>query len=407
MLEHALSYAARGWCVIPLRPRDKRPALASWQEHQQRRAAEEEIRAWWSRWPGANVGVVTGAVSVLVVLDLDGPEVVNYAKERGVPQTPVVATGKGFHVYFQHPGRPVPNAAALAGIKGLDLRGDGGYVVAPPSLHPSGRRYAWCKGRSPDDLPLAPMPDWLLELMETRNQTGSAVNGAGKEPGWVEALLRGVPEGQRDDACTRLAGHFLAKGLPESEVLALLLAWNEKNTPPLPEAQVEKCVRSVARREAAKPRPARRALAGGNGNGLRLPGRVAVPECWDGGVLVLAGDWESARSAYAAGHAVVVAYPDGRVPPEAGPLLRRAGELRAEAAEPEAKKRLEWLLAPLVYARLARQAQAAAEVGESGGPAPETLEAPKVKESEASAALPQEPAAEVEIWEGDIEEVIL
>ncbi len=406
MLEAALSYAAHGWSVIPLRARDKRPALASWQEHQSRRAVEEEIRAWWRRWPDANVGVVTGAVSGLVVVDLDGPEAVAFAKERGVPETPTAATGKGYHIYLAHPGRPVANAAALGGVKGLDVRGDGGYVVAPPSLHPSGRRYAWARGRSPDDVPSAPPPEWLLELLEARGRTAARAL-SGKEPGWVEALLAGVPEGQRDDACTRLAGHFLSKGLPESEVLALLLAWNQKNAPPLPESQVEKCVRSVARREAAKPpRHARGAPAGGNGS--RLPARVAVPEAWDGGVLVAAGDWESARAAWAEGHAVIVVFPNGRVPPEAGPLLRRARELRAAASDPDALRRLEWLLAPLVYARLARAEAAAGGVAEGNGGGqtrepskpPTGLEPPK-----AEAGLPSQPTAQ--LWDGDLEEVVI
>jgi len=265
LLEAALAYAARGWSVIPLRPRDKRPALSSWQEYQQSRATEEAIRSWWERWPDANLGIVTGAVSGLVVLDLDGPEAVAFAKERSVPKTPTVATGKGYHLYFAHPGHPVPNAARLAEFAdgGLDVRGDGGYVVAPPSVHPSGRRYAWVKGRSPEDLPLSPLPAWLLELLEARGQaapTGTA-DGTGTEPGWVEQLLQGVPEGQRDDAATRLAGHFLAKGLPESEVLALLLAWNQKNTPPLPDKDIKKCVRSVARREAQKPKGARNGVS--------------------------------------------------------------------------------------------------------------------------------------------------
>jgi hypothetical protein len=134
---------------------------------------------------------------------------------------------------------------------------------------------------------------------------------------------------------------------------------------------------------------------------------VAVPEGWDGGLLVVAGDWESARAAYAAGHAVVVARPDGGVPLEAGPLLRRAGELRAAASNPEVVRRLEWLLAPLVYAKLARPEVAAACCGGSGGPAPGLAGAPAApEEPKVEAFSPQEQAAEP-VWEGDIEEVVI
>ncbi|MGQ9825486.1 MAG: bifunctional DNA primase/polymerase, partial [Desulfotomaculales bacterium] len=249
MLDAAIFYLAHGFSIIPLRPRDKRPALPSWADYQSRRATEEEIREWWSRWPDANLGIVTGTVSGLVVLDLDGPDAVDFVKRHGVSATPTVSTGKGWHVYFQHPGQPVQNAAALGGVKGLDIRADGGYVVAPPSVHPSGRQYKWAKGRSPGDLPLAPCPEWLLEILVNQGRAVSIPEpGGDKEPGWVETLLRGVTEGQRDDATTRLAGHYLAKGLPESEVIMLLLAWNRRNQPPLPESQVEKCVRSVAGR---------------------------------------------------------------------------------------------------------------------------------------------------------------
>jgi hypothetical protein len=348
----AIAYTARGWSVIPLQQRGKRPLLPSWSEYQSQRASEEEIREWWTRWPDANVGVVTGQVSGLIVLDLDGPGAVNFAKRHGVPPTVVASTGKGWHVYFQHPGQPVQNAAALDGVKGLDVRGDGGYVVAPPSVHPSGRVYQWAKGRSPDDLPLAPCPEWLLKLLAGRDRAANL--GPGKEPGWVEQLLQGVPEGQRDDACTRLAGHYLGKGLPESEVLALLLAWNQRNRPPLPEGQVEKCVRSVAGREARKPaRPGAQPRPG-----FRLEGPVFAPENWQ--TLVICRDWARARELAAAGNAVVVARRDGTLPPEAGRLVAAAADLKMAGFSADEARRLAWELYPLrLVSRAATEGTAA------------------------------------------------
>ena len=146
-LAAALDYASRGWSVIPLRPKDKRPLLREWKEYQSRRATEIEIREWWARNPAANVGVIAGAVSGLVVLDVDGKN--GHESLKSLPgvehdKAPVVVTGKGFHAYYRHPGGTVSNRAGM--LPGLDLRGDGGYVVAPPSVHPSGRVYPFSPG---------------------------------------------------------------------------------------------------------------------------------------------------------------------------------------------------------------------------------------------------------------------
>src|SRR5262245_34029119 len=140
MLAAALRYAQRGWSVIPIQPRGKRTLLEEWKPHQTRRATEEEIRGWWQRWPSANVGIVTGAISDLVVLDIDGDPGKEWAKS--VPEivsieTPVVQTGKGFHFYLKHSGGKIPNFVGK--LPGVDLRGDGGLVVVPPSVHESGR----------------------------------------------------------------------------------------------------------------------------------------------------------------------------------------------------------------------------------------------------------------------------
>lgn len=343
----------------------KHPRLASWKEFQERLPLEEEVREWWGRWPSANLGLVTGRVSKVIVMDLDGEEGVRAVRERGgLPPTPVVRTGRGWHYYFVYPEgveRVPPRVKVLPGV---DMRGDGGMAVLPPSLHLSGRRYEWAKGRSPWDVPLAPCPEWLLELVEAgKNKEATRIQESPKEPGWVEQLLAGVPEGMRDDACTRLAGHFLAKGLPESEVLALLLTWNQRNQPPLPESQVEKCVRSVARREARKPPRRREASVLTTEKQIKLPGRVAIPPEWDRCAVVVTLDWSLAREAYASGKAAVVAYPDLTVPPEAARALREAAELEVAAAAEEERARLEWALCPLL---IARQAQAQAQ----GQPAP-------------------------------------
>ena len=158
LLKAALDYARRGWSVIPLRPSSKTP-LIDWKPYQQRQATEEEIRSWWSRWPSANVGFVTGTISGVIVLDIDGPEgEAEIEKRGGLPQTLISRTGKGRHAIFRHPGGTISNS--VRELPGLDLRGDGGYIVAPPSIHPSGMRYEW--EVRPDDVSFADPPAWLL-----------------------------------------------------------------------------------------------------------------------------------------------------------------------------------------------------------------------------------------------------
>jgi len=117
------------------------------------------IRAWWEKWPSANIGIATGEHSKLFVCDADSPIIVNNAENNGLPHTRRVRTGNGQHAYFKHPGFKVPNKVK---IDGFDFRGDGGYVVAPPSLHANGKCYEWL---TPDDTPLADCPDWITDLI--------------------------------------------------------------------------------------------------------------------------------------------------------------------------------------------------------------------------------------------------
>ncbi|MED1801819.1 DUF927 domain-containing protein [Brevibacillus porteri] len=170
-LNEALRYAAMGWSVIPLRVKDKKPAISKqnggWEPYQEQRADEEQIRQWWGRFPQANVGIVTGSISGIIVLDVDGPEgrasLEKITERFGVlPATPESTTGKGSHYIFKHPGGDLRNFAKK-GIN-LDFRGDGGYIVAPPSVHPNGGVYRW--EQDPEQVALADPPDWLLELLK-------------------------------------------------------------------------------------------------------------------------------------------------------------------------------------------------------------------------------------------------
>lgn len=148
-----------GWSVIPLRPRDKVPALPSWKAYQTRHASPDDVERW--AVSDCNVGIVTGGISGLLVLDLDSAEAVVEAESRGLPDSVIASTAKGQHHYFSHPGGEVKNRAGI--LPGMDIRADGGFVVGPGSIHPSGVRYEWIS--SPANTSLASPPAWLIALL--------------------------------------------------------------------------------------------------------------------------------------------------------------------------------------------------------------------------------------------------
>jgi bifunctional DNA primase/polymerase-like protein len=176
-MEAAAAYIYAGWNALPIRPRAKNPAVESWTHLQSERIidwpAEKIDRYLLNGWrdPARGVGIITGAVSGLVVVDCDTDEALNMLLRLAGdwPETPIVVTSAGHHVYYQHPGSDIRNRANLEGVR-LDVRGDGGQCVAPPSIHPSGRRYAWLDGYGFEDRPPASVPPDLLALLRPTNE---------------------------------------------------------------------------------------------------------------------------------------------------------------------------------------------------------------------------------------------
>jgi hypothetical protein len=199
------------------------------------------IAEWWRRSPSANVGIATGSVSGLVVVDIDlpkgGRESLQALLATGQQLVPTLTShtgGQGLHLFYaQPPGAAVPNAVGrLPGLSqelpGIDLRGDGGYVVAPPSIHASGRRYRW------DRRAIAELPTWILprpiapaRATATFGLTGGAsAYGAGALSRELE-VVRGLVVGQRNDGLNRAAfclGRLVGGGeLSETLVVQTLL----------------------------------------------------------------------------------------------------------------------------------------------------------------------------------------
>lgn len=235
----ALRYAQRGWSVIPVRPREKVPAVA-WAEYQTRPAGAALFESWWlNGHPDRGVGVVTGAISGLLVLDFDGEQGMETlaaleAEHGDLPPTVRQLTPSGgCHVLFRHPGGTIPNRAGIR--PGMDVRGDGGYIVTEPSIHPSGREYAWDVDAHPEEVEIAECPAWVVELVRAPI-VGASIAGTG-HPGDEPALLLGfggagslgilpapLTDGRehymRDMVWAALASHQAHGEMPDPEELA-------------------------------------------------------------------------------------------------------------------------------------------------------------------------------------------
>lgn len=229
-LDAAKSYVATGISILPLKEKSKIPAIPSWKEYQTRKPTENELVAWFGNGSRHNIGIVTGAISNLAVVDLDSKEAVELVKAKGGLITPTVKTSKGFHLYCLYKDG-IRNFQKRADLPGIDLRGEGGYVVAPPSTHESGHIYQWGKERGLD-IPLADLPSWIL-----------AERPEDKQP--ITELYNGIEKGGRNMALARLVGSWVNDGGTLEEITEQALLWNQGNRPPLPEHEVRGTVKSI------------------------------------------------------------------------------------------------------------------------------------------------------------------
>ena len=207
----ALDLAARGLMVFPCRPQRQTPLTDH--GHLDATADPEVIRRWYARWPRANVALAC-ASSGLLAVDVDprhdGDSTVRQLTQSHgrLPPTVTAATGGGgWHLLFKLPGGVLRGAAGA----GVDLKHNG-YIVAAPSIHPSGRRYRWLDGRAPGDLPLAELPpEWLTIIVKPARAPTVAYVPRDLEPGsdgtpyGIAALRReceslaNAPEGERNN----------------------------------------------------------------------------------------------------------------------------------------------------------------------------------------------------------------
>jgi len=218
-LDWALHYRSIGWSPFPV-PKGSKIPVIKWGKYQTQIASENEIRAWWKESPDANIGIATGKVSGIVVVDIE-----NGGDVKGFSPTVTSRTGGGgYHLVYKHPDILIRNSVKVIAPL-TDIRGDGGYFLAPPSLHPSGNTYEWEIG--PDEVDYADFPKSLLP-------------DSSKIKKW-ERSLDGAPEGSRNDSGASMAGKILSSCSPDlwdTVGWAGFTDWNKKNIPPLQDKEL-------------------------------------------------------------------------------------------------------------------------------------------------------------------------
>jgi hypothetical protein len=268
MLDGALDAARRGWPVFPVWPivRYGEGKFAcscnktSRCEHPGKHPIgtlvargllgattdEKLVRHWWASAPTANIGMATGRDRV--ALDIDprhgGDKTLATLEEKhgALPDTWSTITGGGGRHLFFGAEVEVRNSAGKIG-PGVDLKGDRGYVILPPSGHLSGRSYTW--QRRPDETALASLPAWLLTAAAAPTSGAATPTST-----WRDRVCNGVDEGGRNDAVTRLAGHLLRRAVDPLVVLEMLLGWNAlRCRPPLADGEITDIVARITERE--------------------------------------------------------------------------------------------------------------------------------------------------------------
>jgi len=203
----------------------------SWKRFQETRVTDKHLKAWWrNNDEVTNVGIVTGALSNLVVVDEDKPEA---ASALNLPKTLTVITSKGRkHFYFKHPGFEVATGPLIPNV---DLKGDGGFVVCPPSKHISGHTYKFIN----ENVPMADFPEHILKDRREQNHILES-----------NAFNKTVFEGERNDLLSKLAGSLLGRKTPVDQVFTLLQSHNQTHCePPLPEEDIKRIVYGIDKAE--------------------------------------------------------------------------------------------------------------------------------------------------------------
>jgi len=262
--EAALDYNARGLSIIPVKPyvdeASKKKPFIKWQKFQHRKATAEEIRQWWEKWPDAMIGIVTGGISGLFVVDCDSQEGFEAVQEL-LPDSlemPMARTPRGgWHLYFQYPTNlRLPAKAGF--MPGVDIRGEGGYIIAAPSRNEAGGSYSWEGGLSMAEGAPPPVPDALRSALIININKYSYIEGCGQqrpqETTKTTTDHNFFHQGRRDNDLFHTANSLVKGGceLPFVEQVLNILSHN--CNPPFPENDIKAKIDSALKRVETRER---------------------------------------------------------------------------------------------------------------------------------------------------------
>ena len=246
LLDAAIEYATKyKWAVFPCSPMSKKPLTPHGCKDAKKSVGA--IKAWWKRWPDASIGIATGSVSGLIVIDEDLDEdkglngyeaVTDWERINGhLPATVQCITGRGgYHLYYQYNGTDIKNRAGI--LDGVDVRGEGGYVIAPPSMHPNGTEYQW--EDAPDEVDLAPIDATVRRFLFGESEKPKTAADF--------KLPDRIKSGERNDTLFRLACSMQSQGLPDAAIMAALEQTNQTACDePVSDAELTTIVESALR----------------------------------------------------------------------------------------------------------------------------------------------------------------
>lgn len=260
-LFQALSYAKIGWPVLPLHnPREDGKCSCSEKDcssigkhprtsHGIKDASKSplDVCNWWQRWPYANIGIATGTTSGLLVVDIDPRHGGDESWKKFVDENPLPPSltaqsgGGGFHIYYKISTQSIKNRTNV--LPGVDIRGEGGYIVAPSSQHQSGKFYSWQNILDQNQISDLPVP--LLDLINGKTKSITS-----------RTMSDGIPEGTRDDTLASVAGVLRRNGLQQDSIAFALSSLNNAIcNPPLEQKEIYKIARSISRYESSLPEP--------------------------------------------------------------------------------------------------------------------------------------------------------
>lgn len=253
MLNAALKYYDLGYSVIPFREMEKRPAI-DWREYQEKRAEKAEIRSWWTKWPKANVGIVTGKISGICVIDIDTPEgkeIIDSILPDSITPVSADTPRGGQHLWFAMPDFDFRNFQGKQGIPGVDVRAEGGVIACPPSVRQEG---SYTFTRKPDGSPLPLVPASFLTLLKEykhniTNTNSLSIDKRGVGRGHAESFFS---KGQRDDDLFSVALALADRKLPSDFIQKTIINLGLTCNPPFPEDEAMIKASSAIMRANAK-----------------------------------------------------------------------------------------------------------------------------------------------------------